>query len=349
MIEAQDGRADRGGPGRARRRAGPGRRLRGHRRAEAPPGAQPVRAGPPHRDRASSRWWGSTASPRPPRRRCTGRRRAPSSILKVDPTVEAELQADVAAVAGRRATHAAVRPGPRRAAPGGRRRRTRGQHHGADHRPGPRRRDHRGVGRGAARGLRRVPGPHRGRRRGRPPRRRAGRRAWPAPGPWPRATGGPPRLLVAKPGLDGHSNGAEQIAVAARDAGFEVVYQGIRLTPEPDRGRRPRRGRRHRRPLHPLGLPPRAGPRGARPPAGRRGRRRGRRGRDHPRRRRRGAAWARGSPPSTRPRTSSSTTSWPTWSAWPNGGAGGPAERTAGAGPLHPRRWGRHRGGTSGR
>ena len=44
--------------------------------------------------------------------------------------------------------------------------------------------------------------------------------------------GGPPRLLVAKPGLDGHSNGAEQIAVAARDAGFEVVYQGIRLTPE---------------------------------------------------------------------------------------------------------------------
>ncbi len=41
-----------------------------------------------------------------------------------------------------------------------------------------------------------------------------------------------PRILVAKPGLDGHSNGAEQIAVAARDAGFEVIYQGIRLTPE---------------------------------------------------------------------------------------------------------------------
>jgi (2R)-ethylmalonyl-CoA mutase len=44
--------------------------------------------------------------------------------------------------------------------------------------------------------------------------------------------GGPARLLVGKPGLDGHSNGAEQIALAARDAGFEVVYQGIRLTPE---------------------------------------------------------------------------------------------------------------------
>jgi (2R)-ethylmalonyl-CoA mutase len=44
-------------------------------------------------------------------------------------------------------------------------------------------------------------------------------------------TGGPPKLLMAKPGLDGHSSGAEQIAVAARDAGFEVVYAGIRLTP----------------------------------------------------------------------------------------------------------------------
>ena len=44
--------------------------------------------------------------------------------------------------------------------------------------------------------------------------------------------GGTPRFLVAKPGLDGHSNGAEQIAVAARDAGMEVVYSGIRLTPE---------------------------------------------------------------------------------------------------------------------
>ncbi|MGI8756534.1 MAG: protein meaA [Acidimicrobiales bacterium] len=44
--------------------------------------------------------------------------------------------------------------------------------------------------------------------------------------------GGRPRFLVAKPGLDGHSNGAEQIAVAARDSGFEVIYQGIRLTPE---------------------------------------------------------------------------------------------------------------------
>src|SRR5690606_662572 len=44
--------------------------------------------------------------------------------------------------------------------------------------------------------------------------------------------GGRLRLLVGKPGLDGHSSGAEQVAVRARDAGFEVIYQGIRLTPE---------------------------------------------------------------------------------------------------------------------
>jgi len=40
------------------------------------------------------------------------------------------------------------------------------------------------------------------------------------------------KILIGKPGLDGHSNGAEQIAVKARDAGMEVVYEGIRLTPE---------------------------------------------------------------------------------------------------------------------
>ena len=47
-----------------------------------------------------------------------------------------------------------------------------------------------------------------------------------------RLSAGPPRILVAKPGLDGHSNGAEQIAVAARNAGMEVVYDGIRVTPD---------------------------------------------------------------------------------------------------------------------
>jgi (2R)-ethylmalonyl-CoA mutase len=46
-----------------------------------------------------------------------------------------------------------------------------------------------------------------------------------------RELGRRPKLLVGKPGLDGHSNGAEQIALRARDAGFEVVYEGIRVTP----------------------------------------------------------------------------------------------------------------------
>jgi (2R)-ethylmalonyl-CoA mutase len=44
--------------------------------------------------------------------------------------------------------------------------------------------------------------------------------------------GRPLKILIGKPGLDGHSNGAEQIAVKARDVGMEVVYDGIRLTPE---------------------------------------------------------------------------------------------------------------------
>ncbi len=46
------------------------------------------------------------------------------------------------------------------------------------------------------------------------------------------ALGRPPKILIGKPGLDGHSSGAEQIAVRARDMGMEVLYQGIRLTPE---------------------------------------------------------------------------------------------------------------------
>jgi ethylmalonyl-CoA mutase len=47
---------------------------------------------------------------------------------------------------------------------------------------------------------------------------------------WGERHGGRPRIVVGKPGLDGHSNGSEMIAVAARDAGFEVIYGGIRWT-----------------------------------------------------------------------------------------------------------------------
>ena len=97
----------------------------------------------------------------------------------------------------------------------------------------PGRRDHGGVGRRAARGVRRVPGAdRRGRRQ--PAAARPTRRS-PTSASGCAATGeelgGRLRFLVGKPGLDGHSNGAEQIAVRARDAGFEVIYQGIRLTP----------------------------------------------------------------------------------------------------------------------
>jgi len=41
-----------------------------------------------------------------------------------------------------------------------------------------------------------------------------------------------PKMVVGKPGLDGHSNGAEMIAISAKHAGFDVIYSGIRLTPE---------------------------------------------------------------------------------------------------------------------
>jgi (2R)-ethylmalonyl-CoA mutase len=104
--------------------------------------------------------------------------------------------------------------------------------------------------------------------------------------------GGPPRVLVAKPGLDGHSNGAEQIAVAARDAGFEVIYQGIRLTPEQIAAVGPRRGRRRHRPVDPVGQPPRAGARGRPAPA--------RAGVDCPGDRRRHHPRGRPSPPARR-------------------------------------------------
>ena len=50
--------------------------------------------------------------------------------------------------------------------------------------------------------------------------------------PKPNAYRNPLKILVGKPGLDGHSNGAEQIAVKARDVGMEVVYDGIRLAPD---------------------------------------------------------------------------------------------------------------------
>ena len=113
-----------------------------------------------------------------------------------------------------------------------------------------------------ARGLRRVPRPDR--------RRQGGERAAPATSPRSappsrrpaRRLGRRIKFLVGKPGLDGHSNGAEQIAVRARDSGMEVVYEGIRLTPAADRQRRARGVGARRRPVDPLRLAPAAGHRG---------------------------------------------------------------------------------------
>lgn len=48
----------------------------------------------------------------------------------------------------------------------------------------------------------------------------------------PAVTSSAPRILVAKPGLDGHDRGAKVVARALRDAGFEVIYTGLRQTPE---------------------------------------------------------------------------------------------------------------------
>ena len=84
----------------------------------------------------------------------------------------------------------------------------------------------------AARRVRLLPRADRRRRGGRAGGRR---RSWPSCATRSRASarrsGARLKILVGKPGLDGHSNGAEQIAVRARDAGMEVVYEGIRLTP----------------------------------------------------------------------------------------------------------------------
>ncbi len=116
------------------------------------------------------------------------------------------------------------------------------------------------------------------------------------------------KFLVGKPGLDGHSNGAEQIAVRARDAGMDVVYEGIRLTPSQIATSAAQEGVHVDRALDPVGLAPRADPGGARGAArgGRRRRARSWSAGSSPRPTPRRCA-RRASPPSTRPRTGTST------------------------------------------
>ena len=150
-------------------------------------------------------------------------------ILTPDPEVERErIEALEEWKAGR------DDDGRRAGARGARRRRPRRvrEPDAGDDRGRQGRRDDRRVGRGAARGLRPLPRPDRARRLRRRRQRRAARRRPRAVSEVGEAIGHRIRILVAKPGLDGHSNGAEQIAVRARDVGMEVIYQGIRLTPE---------------------------------------------------------------------------------------------------------------------
>ena len=148
-------------------------------------------------------------------------------ILVVDPAAEAEQVEHLA----RWRAEPGRRRGARRARRGAARRRHRREPRAGHDRAGPGGRDRRRVGRRAARDRSASTGPRPAsapRCRHRPASCRPSRDAGQGRGARPRR---PLRLLVAKPGLDGHSNGAEQLAVAARDAGLEVIYQGIRLTP----------------------------------------------------------------------------------------------------------------------
>ncbi len=158
---------------------------------------------------------------------------AEGGILVVDPALEAEqiealrrwrAERDQAAVDEALAALAARRP--RRRAPSE-------NLMVADDRGRARRRHHRRVG--AARCARCSAATARPPASARPPRVPARRRAERAARARSRAcrssSDAGPKILVGKPGLDGHSNGAEQIAVRARDSGMDVVYEGIRLTP----------------------------------------------------------------------------------------------------------------------
>ena len=246
-----------------RRRAG--RRGRGRRLHEGAPGRVAPRADREDRARARSRSIGQNCFTETEDSPLTAG--ADGGILTPDPEVERERREALERVEG------GARPG------GGRARRSPSS-------PPPRadesRQHHAGDDRG---GEGRARPPASGRRPCATCSATTGRRPA-SPAPPPAATrscspqirarvdelaeriGHRPRILVGKPGLDGHSNGAEQIAVRARDVGMEVIYQGIRLTPEQIAASALRGGRRRRRPLDPLRLAPGADPRD-RPPAAR--------------------------------------------------------------------------------
>ena len=211
-------------PGRARRDPRARRRVRGDRRDEGPARAQPHRAHAPHRvgradghrrqrvhrdRRVAARRRGQHPEGRPRRAGRDDRRRArsgapPATRRAVDAALD-ELERVARTDENiMPATIALAQAGGTTGEWAGRLREVFGEYRAP-------------TGRGR-RGGRRAARSDRPARAGRAAARhaRVGRRG----------------CSSAKPGLDGHSNGAEQIAVAARDAGMEVIYQGIRLTPE---------------------------------------------------------------------------------------------------------------------
>ena len=193
-----------------------------------------------------------------------------------------------------------------RARRSGARRQGRPQHHGAVDRLRQGRRHHGRMGRHAAQGVRRVPRADRRIQAAVRRSRRAGSRTCASRSRRASAKlGRRIKFLVGKPGLDGHSNGAEQIAVRARDCGMEVVYEGIRLTPAQIVRAALDEGVHVRGAVDPVGQPRAAGARGRGAHAqGRARRRAGRRRRHHPARgrsslegvRRRGRLYAEGLP-----------------------------------------------------
>ena len=227
VVEKQGRRAQGAGARRDRPRAGDGRRRRGRRVRlhEERAGRVARRAPPPHRGRRGRR-----------------RRRQPLHHDRAEPAHgrhrrrhhDRRPRGRAAGDRGGAAWRAARGRGRRRrgAARPARRRQDRRQPHGRDRRlrQGRASRPASGPAR-CARCSASTARPPASPARSPPvrPARRSARSARPC-APTGEELGVRLRLLVGKPGLDGHSNGAEQIAVRARDCGFEVVYQGIRLT-----------------------------------------------------------------------------------------------------------------------
>ncbi len=207
----------------AHRRAG--RRRRGGRDRLHEAAARRVRTrSASRRSSAASRSWSaSTASSRPSRRRSSGRRRRdPDGAARGRGRADRAAQGLARCARRRRPSRPRSRTCARRRATAATSCRPRS--------PARRPASPPANGAGAARGFgeyRAPTGVGRAMRNDvRRPRRPARRRR-----PRVEKLGRRMKFLVGKPGLDGHSNGAEQIAVRARDAGMEVVYEGIRLTP----------------------------------------------------------------------------------------------------------------------